>query len=54
MPEFNFTGHMGNGGQTPTRFIYPTYLQSLNADNYEEAVERIGGDNMQTVCWWEK
>lgn len=39
----------------PSRVPYPTYLQSLNADNYSNAVTAIGGkDNSDTKVWWDK
>ena len=42
-----------NNNQVPSRFIYPTTEQSLNSANYEEAVTRIGGDNINVKGWWE-
>ncbi|NLP57085.1 SusD/RagB family nutrient-binding outer membrane lipoprotein [Lutibacter sp. B1] len=38
----------------PSRFEYPSEEQSLNADNYNEAVNRMnGGDEITTKVWWE-
>jgi hypothetical protein len=38
--------------QFPYRVPYPTYLQSLNADNLAKAVTSMGGDNSNIkVCW---
>jgi hypothetical protein len=43
-----------NNGIMPTRFVYPTSVQSLNRTNYEAAVAALGGpDNMQTKVWWD-
>jgi hypothetical protein len=43
-----------NNGLMPVRFPYPTTVQSTNTANYEKAVERMGGDNINTKVWWEK
>lgn len=41
-----------NNGVVPLRFVYPDAEQSLNADNWQEAINRIGGDdNINGVMW---
>lgn len=40
-----------NDGNLPLRFLYPGQEQSLNALNYEEAVNRIGGNDFNTAVW---
>jgi hypothetical protein len=40
--------------QFPSRVMYPTYLQSLNPDNLQQAIERMGGDESSVKVWWEK
>lgn len=41
--------------QFPSRVPYPTYLQSLNPDNYSKAVSAIGGKDLSNVkVWWDK
>lgn len=42
-----------NQNQIPSRFIYPSTEQSLNNANYQEAVTRLGGDNINIKGWWE-
>ena len=42
-----------NDGKIPVRFIYPTSEQSLNETSYNDAVSRIGGDNINTKVWWD-
>jgi hypothetical protein len=37
----------------PTRFIYPTSVQALNGDNYQEAISRQGADVITTKVWWD-
>jgi len=37
----------------PVRFIYPGSVQSLNAENYKEAIARQGEDALTTRVWWD-
>jgi len=43
-----------NGGVMPVRFRYPTTVQISNGANYQQAVEAMGGDNINIKVWWEK
>ena len=43
-----------NEGRYPVRYLYPESEQATNNANYQEAVERIGGDNINSKGWWEK
>lgn len=43
-----------NDNQYPVRYIYPESEQATNSANYQEAVARIGGDNINSKGWWEK
>lgn len=38
----------------PRRIPYPTYLQSLNAENLEAAEQSMGGDDSNIRVWWDK
>jgi hypothetical protein len=38
----------------PSRIPYPTYLQSLNAENLDAAVRSMGGDNSDIKVWWDQ
>ncbi len=38
----------------PYRIPYPTYLQSLNAENLNAAVRTMGGDNSDLKVWWDR
>ncbi len=42
-----------NNGLMPRRLLYPTTTQLYNRTNYNEAVSRIGGDNINIRCWWD-
>jgi len=41
-----------NNDMLPLRFLYPGEEQSLNAENYQKAVESIGGSNSQNAATW--
>ncbi len=43
-----------NDGRYPVRYLYPESEQATNVENYQEAVSRIGGDNINSKGWWEK
>ncbi len=44
---------LNNNGLVPVRIPYPSEEQSLNYDNYEAAVNSIGGDNINIQSWWD-
>ncbi len=41
-----------NEDRLPLRFLYPGQEQSLNTDNYNAAVEKLGGSNSQNAEMW--
>ncbi len=43
-----------NEDRYPVRYLYPESEQATNAENYQTAVNRIGGDNINSKGWWEK
>ena len=43
-----------NGDRYPVRYFYPESEQATNSANYLEAVERIGGDDINSLGWWEQ
>lgn len=40
-------------GTVPLRFTYPVNEQTLNAKNYKDAAEAIGGDYLETPIFWD-
>jgi hypothetical protein len=42
-----------NNGRVPRRIMYPTIEQSVNTENNNAAVQKIGGDNINTKVWWD-
>lgn len=53
-PELMTAAENLNNDQLPVRYLYPTPEQALNTANYEQAVSRIGGDNLNAKGWWEQ
>ncbi|WP_111672745.1 SusD/RagB family nutrient-binding outer membrane lipoprotein [Algoriphagus litoralis] len=45
---------MLNDQRVPVRFRYPVNSQLNNPVNYQEAVARMGGDDINIKVWWEK
>ncbi len=43
-----------NDGRYPVRYLYPESEQATNSENYRAAAERIGGDNINSLNWWEQ
>ncbi|RXF69817.1 SusD/RagB family nutrient-binding outer membrane lipoprotein [Arcticibacter tournemirensis] len=58
--EYRRTGHpvlpigpgVQNDGKMPSRFRYPINTQATNSANYQEAVNAIGGDDINVKVWW--
>jgi hypothetical protein len=48
MPEDNL-----NNDVFPVRYAYPSTEQAVNGANYSEAVGAIGGDDYNSLGWWE-
>lgn len=42
-----------NNDQYPSRYLYPESEQAANKANYDAAVSRIGGDNINVKVWWQ-
>jgi hypothetical protein len=53
-PVLPKTEFMLHDGKMPTRFMYHNDVRRFNPQNYKEAAERIGGDDIHTKVWWEK
>ena len=52
--EYGFEQYLTDGKEIPVRFCYPTLESSYNKDNYEEALQRMGGkDSWYTHVWWD-
>lgn len=54
LPVLPKTEAMVNDQQVPVRFMYPEEVKIYNRENYEAAVNRMGGDDINVKSWWEK
>lgn len=54
LPVLPKTTSMMNNQEMPARFRYPSNVQQMNKDNYRLAVERMGGDDINTKVWWQQ
>lgn len=53
LPQLPTTTAMLNGAVMPSRFTFPTDQQIYNPQNYQNAVEMIGSDDINTKVWWD-
>lgn len=53
-PVLPNNGGLLNDGKLPQRLMYPTQPRILNAANYQAASQSIGGDDINTINWWNK
>ncbi|MFA6059477.1 MAG: SusD/RagB family nutrient-binding outer membrane lipoprotein [Taibaiella sp.] len=53
-PQLPLGAGVQNNGIMPSRFKYPVYVQSVNNANYNTAVSRMGGDDINIKVWWNK
>ena len=53
--EYGFSQFLTGGSEIPVRLCYPVLESSYNKKNYDEALERMGGNNnWHTAVWWDK
>ncbi|WP_051891830.1 MULTISPECIES: SusD/RagB family nutrient-binding outer membrane lipoprotein [Arenibacter] len=53
MPEVIPGPDAVNDKKVPVRFQYPNSVKSTNNANYQQAVTRMGGDDLNTRLWWD-
>lgn len=54
LPTLPQNAGMENNGIMPSRFFYPIDVRNNNAQNYQEAVEWMGSDDINTKVWWDQ
>lgn len=52
-PVLPTTEVMFNNGIMPSRFYYPQDIQTNNPKNYQQAVEILGSDDINSKVWWD-
>ncbi len=53
-PTLPDNGGLLNDGKLPQRLMYPPNSRVLNSENYQAAVQQMGGDNINVKVWWSK
>lgn len=53
LPKLPKTTSMLNNGVMPSRFQYPLEIRAQNKEQYEKAVQQMGGDDINTKLWWQ-
>lgn len=52
--EYGFEQYLTDGKEIPVRFCYPILESSYNKQNYDEALQRMGGkDSWYSHVWWD-
>ncbi|MFI2742401.1 SusD/RagB family nutrient-binding outer membrane lipoprotein [Zhouia sp. PK063] len=54
LPELPKSSSMLNNQEIPARLYYPVDAADRNHTNYQEAVDRMGGDEINVKVWWQK
>lgn len=52
-PTLPTTNAMLNSGKLPSRLYYPLSAIQYNQNNYNAAVQQMGGDDINIKSWWE-
>lgn len=52
-PALPTTSSMLNDGIMPSRLLYPAIQQIYNPENYQNAADRMGGDDINFKVWWD-
>ena len=53
-PKLPQQPNLYNNGVMPTRYPYPQNVKQQNTENYNKAVQQMGGDALNTKVWWER
>lgn len=53
-PELPTQPNMFNNGIMPSRYPYPPNVKEQNTQNYQSAVQQMGGDDINTKVWWDR
>ncbi|UYW01007.1 SusD/RagB family nutrient-binding outer membrane lipoprotein [Flavobacterium agricola] len=53
-PKLPLQPNLYNNGVMPNRYPYPPNVKMQNTENYDAAVQVMGGDGLNTKVWWER
>jgi hypothetical protein len=54
LPNLPVGPGMLNNGVMPSRLTYPISVRISNPENYDLAVQQMGGDDINVKVWWDK
>ena len=52
-PTLPTTSTMLNNGEMPRRLLYPTSVRNYNPEGYQQALQQMGADDINTRVWWD-
>lgn len=52
-PVMPVTNSMENGGKVPSRLLYPDSPNIYNSENFHQAIQEMGGDEINIKVWWD-
>lgn len=52
-PKLPTTSTMLNDKKMPRRMLYPTSVRNYNPEGYQNALQQMGPDNINTRVWWD-
>ena len=52
-PILPVTNSMENNGVLPSRLLYPDSPNIYNSENYDQAVQEMGGNTINAKVWWD-
>ncbi|UNY97861.1 SusD/RagB family nutrient-binding outer membrane lipoprotein [Zhouia spongiae] len=53
LPVLPTASTMYNDALMPSRLTYPISSSTMNSENYKDAVDAMGGDNINVKVWWD-
>ncbi|WP_276680240.1 SusD/RagB family nutrient-binding outer membrane lipoprotein [Empedobacter brevis] len=52
-PKLPTTSTMLNNAKMPRRLLYPTSVRNYNPEGYQQAIQQMGADDINTRVWWD-
>ncbi|WP_313376929.1 SusD/RagB family nutrient-binding outer membrane lipoprotein [Chishuiella sp.] len=52
-PKLPKTSSMLNDGKLPRRLLYPAAVGNYNPEGYQQAIQQMGADDINTRVWWD-
>ncbi len=52
-PKLPTTSTMANNKEMPRRLLFPTTVRNYNPEGYQQALQQMGADDINTRVWWD-